>query len=54
REIPVVKNGQITIGNEMTVTLSVDHRIIDGIMSGNFLAAFKQALEMPALLVMQA
>ncbi len=51
REIPVVRNSQIIIGHEMKVTLSVDHRIIDGIMSGNFLKHFKQALETPALLL---
>jgi pyruvate dehydrogenase E2 component (dihydrolipoamide acetyltransferase) len=50
KELPVVRNGQIAIGKQMKVTLSVDHRIIDGIMAANFLAAFKKALETPALL----
>lgn len=49
-EEAVVRNGQIAIGKRMKVTLSVDHRIIDGIMAGNFLKAFRRALETPALL----
>lgn len=51
REEPVVANGQITIGQRMKATISVDHRIIDGVMAGNFLAAFSAALETPALLM---
>ncbi|MEZ4754941.1 MAG: dihydrolipoamide acetyltransferase family protein [Bdellovibrionota bacterium] len=48
---PVVKDGVVVVRNIMQTTLSVDHRIIDGIMSANFLKHFKQALEIPALLV---
>jgi pyruvate/2-oxoglutarate dehydrogenase complex dihydrolipoamide acyltransferase (E2) component len=33
------------------VTLSVDHRIIDGVMAGTFLKHFKEGLEIPALLM---
>ena len=51
-EVPMVRAGQIVIGKEMKVTLSVDHRIIDGVMSGRFLQHFKQALETPALLLL--
>lgn len=50
-ETPVAEAGQIVIGYQMKVTLSVDHRIIDGIMSANFLKFFKRALEVPALLM---
>lgn len=49
-QTPVVKNSQVVIGNVMKVTLSVDHRVIDGIMSGLFLKYFKEGLENPALL----
>ena len=49
---PVVINGQIVIGEMMKVTLSVDHRIIDGVMGATFLKFFKEALEMPALLAL--
>jgi pyruvate dehydrogenase E2 component (dihydrolipoamide acetyltransferase) len=51
KEQPVVKNGQIVIGSVMKATVSVDHRIIDGVMASTFLKHFKDALEMPALLM---
>ena len=51
REEPVVKQGQIQIAQMMRATISVDHRVIDGVMAGTFLKHFKQALEMPALLM---
>lgn len=52
REEPVVRNGRIVIGQMMRVTLAVDHRVIDGVMSCIFLQHFKEALEMPALLLL--
>ncbi|MCB0317567.1 MAG: 2-oxo acid dehydrogenase subunit E2, partial [Bdellovibrionales bacterium] len=51
KETPVVEQGSLVIRNVMKTTLSVDHRIIDGIMSANFLSYFKLALETPALLM---
>ena len=51
REEPIVRQGQITIAHMMRATISVDHRVIDGVMAGSFLKHFKQALEMPALLM---
>lgn len=51
-DTPVVKNGVIQSAPMMTVTLSVDHRIIDGTMSGNWLKHFKQALEQPAVVLL--
>lgn len=48
---PVVKNNQMVIADIMKVTVSVDHRVIDGVMAGTFLKYFKQALELPALLM---
>lgn len=50
KQVPVVRGGRIEVGNMMNVTLSVDHRIIDGVMAGNFLKALKDALENPTLL----
>lgn len=50
KEKPIVVNGRIEVAPMMNVMLSVDHRIIDGMMAGNFLKAFKNALENPALL----
>ena len=51
-DTPVVQDGAVVIAPMMKVTLSVDHRIIDGVMAGNFLKAFKAGLETPALLLM--
>ncbi len=51
-EQPVVENGVIVPGYIMKATISVDHRIIDGIMSATFLKYFKEALETPALLLL--
>lgn len=44
---PVVKNGALAIATVMTVTLSVDHRVIDGAVGAEFLAAFKPLIEDP-------
>lgn len=51
KEEPVVVKGQIVVGSVMKVTVSVDHRIIDGVMASTFLKHFKEALEVPALLM---
>ncbi len=48
-EKPVVKNGQIVIGHTMKVTLSCDHRVVDGVTGSAFLQTFKQYMEEPAL-----
>ncbi|MBS1626798.1 MAG: pyruvate dehydrogenase complex dihydrolipoamide acetyltransferase [Bacteroidetes bacterium] len=46
-QIPVVKNGQIVIGNIMKVTLSCDHRVVDGATGAAFLQTLKNFLEEP-------
>ena len=51
RQIPVVKDGQVTIGTRMDLTLSVDHRAIDGAVGAQFLQEVKRLLETPLLLV---
>ncbi|MEN9841501.1 MAG: hypothetical protein RL376_1301 [Verrucomicrobiota bacterium] len=48
---PVVKNGQIVVGSTMTLTLSCDHRVVDGAVGAQFLGALKLLLESPALLL---
>jgi pyruvate dehydrogenase E2 component (dihydrolipoamide acetyltransferase) len=44
---PVVKDDQIVIGERMRVTMSVDHRVIYGLTSAQFLQEFKRVLEHP-------
>jgi len=51
-EKPVVKSGEITIGQIMTATLSADHRIVDGAEGAEFLIAVKGLLENPLGLVL--
>jgi pyruvate dehydrogenase E2 component (dihydrolipoamide acetyltransferase) len=51
RQTPVVKNGQIVPGNLMKVTLSCDHRVVDGATGSAFLLSFKEYLEHPVLLL---
>lgn len=48
---PVVSNGSIRVGSVMRLTLSVDHRIIDGVVAGEFLTEIKRLLEDPVLLL---
>jgi pyruvate dehydrogenase E2 component (dihydrolipoamide acetyltransferase) len=48
---PVVKNGQIVPGQIMTLTLSCDHRVVDGAVGAQYLGALKTLLESPALLL---
>ncbi|MFC2176137.1 2-oxo acid dehydrogenase subunit E2, partial [Bacteroidota bacterium] len=50
-EIPVVRNGQIVPGNVMKVTLSCDHRVVDGASGAKFLKTFKKLMENPVLLL---
>jgi pyruvate dehydrogenase E2 component (dihydrolipoamide acetyltransferase) len=47
KQTPVVKNGQIVVGNVMKVTLSCDHRVVDGAVGSAFLQTFKKLLEDP-------
>lgn len=48
---PVVKNDQIVVGNTMKVTLSCDHRVVDGASGAQFLQTLKAILEEPLLLL---
>lgn len=47
RETPVVKNGQLAVGHMMKVTLSCDHRVVDGASGAEFLQTLKSLLEAP-------
>ncbi len=46
-QVPVVKNGQVVAGNIMKVTLSCDHRVVDGATGAAFLQTLKSFLEEP-------
>ncbi|NQE61126.1 pyruvate dehydrogenase complex dihydrolipoamide acetyltransferase [Caulobacter sp. RHG1] len=48
---PVVKNGQLAVATVMTVTLTCDHRVVDGAVGARFLAAFKPLIEEPLTLI---
>ncbi len=50
-EGPVVKDGQVVPGNVMKVTLSCDHRVVDGASGAKFLKTFKKLMENPVLLL---
>jgi pyruvate dehydrogenase E2 component (dihydrolipoamide acetyltransferase) len=47
----VVKKGAMVIANVMDVTLSVDHRVVDGALGAEYLQAFKRYIESPSLLL---
>jgi pyruvate dehydrogenase E2 component (dihydrolipoamide acetyltransferase) len=53
-QVPVVKNGTVVPGNVMKVTLSCDHRVVDGAVGSAFLQTFKNLLENPVLLLGEA
>lgn len=46
-EKPVVKNGELAVGKRMRVTLSCDHRVVDGVAGAKFLKTYKEILEDP-------
>jgi pyruvate dehydrogenase E2 component (dihydrolipoamide acetyltransferase) len=48
---PVVKDGQLAVATVMTVTLTCDHRVVDGAIGAKFLAAFKPLIEEPLTLL---
>ncbi|WP_106792498.1 pyruvate dehydrogenase complex dihydrolipoamide acetyltransferase [Aquimarina sp. Aq78] len=50
-EKPVVKDGQIVVGNTMKVTLACDHRTVDGATGAQFLQTLKQYLENPVTML---
>lgn len=50
-EKPVVKNGQIVVGNTMMLSLACDHRTIDGATGAQFLQTLKQFIENPVTML---
>jgi pyruvate dehydrogenase E2 component (dihydrolipoamide acetyltransferase) len=51
KQTPVVKNNQIVVGNVMKVTLSCDHRVVDGATGAAFLQTVKAYLENPVMML---
>ncbi|MGY8909522.1 MAG: 2-oxo acid dehydrogenase subunit E2 [Flavobacteriales bacterium] len=48
---PVVKNGQIVVGNTMNLTLTCDHRTVDGAVGAQFLQTLKTFIENPVTMI---
>lgn len=44
---PIVRDGQLAVATVMTLTLSVDHRVVDGAIGAEFLSSFKKLIEEP-------
>ena len=51
KAVPVVKNGAVVPGNVMKVTLSCDHRVVDGASGAAFLQTLKAFLENPVMMI---
>nr|WP_314490615.1 2-oxo acid dehydrogenase subunit E2 [uncultured Chryseobacterium sp.] len=51
-EKPIVKNGQIVVGNIMKLSLACDHRVVDGATGAQFLQTLKTYLESPLTLLL--
>ncbi len=52
QSVPVVKNGQVVPGNIMKLTLSCDHRVVDGATGSAFLNSVKAFLESPVTMML--
>lgn len=52
RQVPVVEQDAVTVGRRMAVTLSCDHRVMDGAMGARFLQTLKHLLEEPLRLLL--
>jgi len=49
--MPVVRNNEVTVRSIMNVTMSCDHRVVDGATGAKFLQTFKQMLEQPGMML---
>jgi pyruvate dehydrogenase E2 component (dihydrolipoamide acetyltransferase) len=52
RDVPVIQDGQVRVGRRMKVTMSCDHRALDGVQGAVFLQEFKRILEHPVELIL--
>ena len=48
---PIVKNGNIEVGNAMKVTLACDHRVVDGVTGSKFLQTLREFIENPITMI---
>ena len=48
---PIVKNGNIEVGNTMKVTLACDHRVVDGLTGSKFLQTLREFIENPITMI---
>jgi pyruvate dehydrogenase E2 component (dihydrolipoamide acetyltransferase) len=53
-ERPIVRKGQIVAAHVMSVTLSCDHRAVDGALGAELIGAFKALIENPVMMVVLA
>ncbi len=53
KQVPVVKDGHVVPGNVMKVTLSCDHRVVDGASGSSFLNTFKEYMENPVAMLLK-
>jgi len=53
KQVPVVKDGNVVPGNVMKITLSCDHRVVDGASGAAFLNTFKNLMENPVSLILK-
>ncbi len=51
RQVPVVEDGEITVGSRMKATISADHRVTDGAEAARYMQTFKSILEEPMRLL---
>jgi pyruvate dehydrogenase E2 component (dihydrolipoamide acetyltransferase) len=51
-QVPVVEDGQVTIGTRMKATISIDHRVSDGAEAARFMQTLAAFLEEPMRLVL--
>jgi pyruvate dehydrogenase E2 component (dihydrolipoamide acetyltransferase) len=54
KDRPVVRNGQLAIAKTMRMTLSADHRVLNGMEAGRFLEDLERALENPVILILES
>jgi len=52
QETPVIRHGKVVCGKNMSLTLSVDHRVIDGVAAAVFLQTLRKILENPSILLL--